>query len=201
MKKRYDYHSVINIRPLLFGICFATGGLMTMILFIEPTLSGKIFALLLSVVCFVMPFPVYLDRINTYIEVADDGILFQGWEKKIFSTWSQIREIKTLTPIKGSLRYKVFTDKGNFVIHPALEPADQEAVTIFGLIKRGNAKYQNELISEIRNRTHSVKISFAILNRPTDSPTADRALNVLAVLLLIALCCLIAYSVWVTFVR
>jgi hypothetical protein len=126
--------------------------------------------------------------------------LFHGWKKKLFSTWSQVREIKTLTPIKGSLRYKVFTDKGNFVIHPALEPADQETVTIFDLARTGNEKYQNELISDIRNRTHSVKITFAVLNRPINSPRSDHALKALAVILLIAFCCLIAFSIWDNFI-
>lgn len=201
MTKRYDYHSIVNIRALLFGLCFGAGGLMAVIVFIEPSLSGKIFAFLLSAVSFAMPFLAYFDRIKTYIEVTEDGILFHGWKKKVFSTWPQVREIKTLTPLYGSLRYKVFTDRGNFVIQPALEPAEREAVTIYELIKTGNAIYHNELISEIRRRTPGVRTSFAVLNRPTKSASADRALKAVAVLLLMATLWLIAYSVWDNFIR
>ncbi|MDH4162211.1 MAG: hypothetical protein OEW15_05915 [Nitrospirota bacterium] len=201
MKKKYDYHSGVNYRSLLFGLCFGTGGLGTVVVFIEPSLTGKIIFLLLSTACFALPFPAYYSLARTYIEVTEDGILFHGWRKKIFSTWRQVREIKTLTPIKGNLRYKVFTDKGNFIIGSGLEPADQEAATIFDLIRRGSAKYQIELIAEITNRTPGLRTSYAMLIRPTESSMADRALKAIAVILLLATCCLIAYSVWDNFFR
>lgn len=201
MKKRYDYHSGVNFRALLFGLCFGTGGLGLVVVYFEPTFSGKMLSLLLATAFFVMPFPAYYSNIRTYIEVTEDGILFHGWRKKIFSTWPQVREIKSLTPIKDNLRYKVITDKGNFVIYSGLEPADQEAATIFELYRRGGVKYQNELIAEIRNRTPGLKTSYALLIRPTESPTTDYVLKVIAVILLLVTCYLIAYSVWDNFIR
>lgn len=200
MTKRYDYHSGVNFRALLFGLFFGMGGLGLVVVYYEPTLAGKALSLLLSTACFAMPFPAYYSNMRTYIEVTEDGILFHGLRTKVFSTWPQVREIKSLTPIKGNLRYKVITDKGNFVIYSGLEPADQEAATIFDLIRRG-AKYQNELIAEIKNRTPGLKTSYALLIRPTESPTTDYILKTIAVILLLATCYLIAYSVWDNFIR
>lgn len=207
MKKRYDYHSVLNIRQLLFVFCFVIVGMSTIILFIDPTLFGKLFTLFLTTACIAMSFLAYLDRIKTYIEVTEDGILFHGWRKQIYSPWPQLREIRKVTPTLKAFfapypyfKYKIFTAKGSFVIYPSLEPADEEVRTIYN-DERRNAKYQNELISDILNRTQGVKISLAVLMRPIGSPTVDRALKALAVILLVTLCFLIAYSIWDDFIQ
>lgn len=165
MKKRYDYHHIENYRAILFGLSLSFVGLFLAIVILERSLVGKIIALIIALTGLIAPILAYVSIKRTYIEVREDGLLFNGWKKKIFSEWPDVKEIRKLTTILASNRYKVYTSRGNFTVG-TVEPANEESLSIGSLLQAERTKYLDELLTEISKRAPHAKQSYSILNRP-----------------------------------
>jgi hypothetical protein len=165
MKKRYDYHSARDYSGILFGLCFGLSCLYLILYFRIPDLSGKMFALCVIIFLIVGSIVAYFSTVNTYIEVTEDGILFSGWKKRIAAKWFDVRKIKKLIPLKGSLRYKIYTTGGTFTIG-MVELAETPVLSPIDVFTRDRAKYLNELLDEIKKRAPHALYVINILERP-----------------------------------
>jgi len=162
MQKRFDYHSVAALVKLLFFVW-----VVFLLIYLSIFFNGKTPPLsdLISIITFLfigifVSIAAYVHLKRTYIEISDDGILYNGWRKKIFSPWQSVREIKIL-----GRKHKIYTINGNFSIG-YLELSDNPSKGQLGLIKKERRKISGELIEEIKKQAPHAKITYSIFLRP-----------------------------------
>jgi len=165
MQKRYDYHSIDEYIPILSTFIVAALAVITIAIIVGQSVLEKTVFFLLGSSVIVGVIRTYLKGKNTYVEISDGGILFNGWKERFFSTWSEVKEIKIMTPIYEAQRYRIYTDRGCFLIS-MIEPADSPQHLPWDRTKKEAGKYTEELIWEIKKRSPYVKMTYSIWNRP-----------------------------------
>ena len=161
MKNRYDYHSLATPFKKMFLVL---GCLLLLFLCLHILSKNSTFDQLIPIfmtigIGFVVSVLGYLVAKNTYIEISEEGILFNGLIGKVYSTWPEVREIKLL----GSFD-KVYTANGNFNIR-AIEPSMNPKLPTTDLVT-DRSKFKNIIVDEIKRRAPHVKITQSNLLRP-----------------------------------
>ena len=165
MRKRYDYHSIDQYMPVLILMSVMSITVIVIAFIVGQSVLEKIVFTFLGLSGIAAVISTYLKGKNTFIELNDDGILFNGWSKRYFSVWSEVREIKRMTPIQESQRYKIYTEKGSFAVS-RIESADSSKHSPWEGTNKEAAKATEELIEEIKQRSPHVKLTYSLWNRP-----------------------------------
>ena len=161
MKTRYDYHSLATQFKMMFSVL---GCLLLLLLWLQSQSKNSAFDQLIPIfmtigIGFMVSVVGYLAAKNTYIEISEEGILFNGLIRKVYSTWPEVREIKLL----GSID-KVYTANGNFNIR-VIEPSKNPKLPITDLMT-DRSKLKNILVDEIKRRAPHAKITQSDFLRP-----------------------------------
>jgi len=166
MKKRYDYHSLSEILKIAFVVLlFCLFAISLLFLRQEHSISEWIPIITVEVMIIVASIIGYLVMKHSFLEVSEEGILYHGWRKQLFSPWTEVLEIRAV-----SRSYKVYTGKGSFTIRQ-VEPAERTTQGTF-LFPLGDSplgdrrKYTEELIQTIKDNSPNAKFTYSIFNRP-----------------------------------
>lgn len=164
MKKRYDYHSLLDILKITF-VMLVLNLLLIFLLLLFLRRGGNSISEWISITIIILIIIIaytiaYLETKHSFFEVNEKGILYHGWRKELFAFWSEILEIKAATR-----SYKVYTTKGAFTIRQ-VEAAEQTAQKSFLFSIDDRRKYTEELIQIIKNNASNVKFTYSIFNRP-----------------------------------
>ena len=162
-KKHYDYHSIVGLFRIAFGIAFVLLMASTLFLLLIagalPKFSFSVIPLTLMVYT-ASALSGLLQMKNTLIEITEQGIVFQGWKRRVEAPWHTVREIKNFKN-----KYKISTDRGAFVIG-LIEPADSVPRGWLDFLKPKRKLFLLELTAEIKARAPHVKEVTPFLLRP-----------------------------------
>ena len=161
MRRRYDYHSLyeqVKGVSLLFPIFML---LFLWFFFRKSHPFGEVLLVAALVITLITLLSTAVMQLkHTYIEIDEQGILFKGWKREVFSTWAGVRKIKSVVHA-----YKIYTDNGNFYIR-RVEPANMPTQTGLDLMRTDRAEFLNELIEEIKKRAPHVEMTYSVFTRP-----------------------------------
>ncbi len=115
MKKRYDYHS-LRWRFKMVLTLNASLAVLMLYMYMQDdknkySLNESILATIAMGILLGAFFVAYLHSKKGYIEITDEGIVFQGLIRRIYAPWADVRRIKLLGTID-----KIYTANGNFQI-------------------------------------------------------------------------------------
>jgi hypothetical protein len=160
--RRYDYHSFIGVQRIQFAIITVILLFALFFLFMISrglTLFHKQFIPVALLGHFVIAFFTFLHLKRSYIEIAEQGITYQGISRTIYSPWSAVRKIS----VYGSTS-RIVTDHGNFSIG-LIEPAENPPGGWLDHLRRKRAKFHKELIEEIQKRAPRAKVNISWIVR------------------------------------
>lgn len=161
MVKRYDYHSISEQCKVAFLVLPLTSLLVLYFLMSgQHSISESMFVIAFLAAGNIVGVISYLELSRTFFEVSDNGILFHGWRKQIFSPWAEVRKIKAI--IRS---YKIYTDRGSFSIG-RVEPAEMKSQSLLQIAVTDRALSSNELIEIIKKNAPHAKEELSMFNRP-----------------------------------
>lgn len=160
--KRYDYHSILGIQRIKFAV-------ITVLLLVSSaflvlisrglTIFPKEFIPVALLAHFAASLITYLQMKNSYVELTDQGITFNGWRRNIYSPWLGIKKV-----IVYGRKCKIVTDYGNFSIG-LIEPAGSMERGWLDLLRSGRNKFLKELVEVIQKRAPAAKVNISLLVR------------------------------------
>lgn len=159
---KYDYHSFLPaLRVANSIIAFLLLLILALVYHMQPE-EPRIFQVLvpLLVLAPIVLYLIYVLIRDTYLELTEQGITFTTRNKKIFSPWQSVQEIRAL----GRSQYKIYTDRGNIPVG-RIEPAQAPTQNWFRLFKEGE-RYADEVIAEVKRRAPHAKQTSSIFARP-----------------------------------
>ena len=161
MNIKYDYHSLVTPFKMMFAVLVC---LLLFFLYLHNQSKNSTFNELIPIfitigIGFIVSAIGYLAAKNTYIEISEEGILFKGLTRKVYSTWPEVREIKLLGRID-----KVYTANGNFHIR-VIESSESPKLSITDMMT-SRPKLKDIIIDEIKRRAPQAKITQSIFLRP-----------------------------------
>ena len=162
MHIKYDYHSLYEQIKILFILLPLLSIFVFIILLVDGyTTSGDLLLFSLILVLGIgLCVYLYLEFGRGYVEVTDEGIYYNGWRKKIFSSWIAVRKIRT-----AGRAYKISTDNGSFYIRRVEYALDLHQDALESMSK-DRAEILKELIEEIKTRAPHAEFTYSVLDKP-----------------------------------
>jgi hypothetical protein len=162
MKKRYDYHSLVHAFKLLLAVSFF---FVFFFWHLHSTSknSSPIEVVLISItigILLIVSLLGYYSVKITFIEISEEGILFNGLTKRVYSPWAEVREIKLLGRID-----KIYTANGNFYIR-VVELSDDPKLSMKAMMMTKRSKIKDALVDEIKKRSPHARVTQSIFLRP-----------------------------------